>query len=268
MSADSPPTGQPARNDGALVVVIDDDQAVCAAISRLLVAQGRRVRTYTNPRRYLGDSDALNPICILADIRMPDLDGLSLLRTLRVEGVEVPTVFMTASGDVPTIVSAMKEGAVDLLAKPFSDDDLTSAIDRAIVSAKQVDRDRRALAALWRTIGSLTPREAEVCGLVACGLLNKRVAAVIGTKEKTVKVHRGRVMQKLAVDSVPELVRLVDALLRDAGHHTVRLDTVEITRPRSADIVIDVVTRQRTHVPTAAAPDVGRATLPEGPRIQ
>jgi FixJ family two-component response regulator len=266
MTADSPPPGQPARNDGALVVVIDDDQAVCAAISRLLVAQGRRVRTYTNPRRYLGDSDALNPICILADIRMPELDGLSLLRALRVDGTDVPTVFMTATGDVPTIVSAMKEGAVDLLAKPFSDADLTSAIDRAIVSSKRVDHDRRALAALWRTVGSLTPREAEVCGLVACGLLNKRVAAAIGTKEKTVKVHRGRVMQKLAVDSVPQLVRLVDALLREAGHRTIRLDTVEVARPRSADIVIDVVTRQRAHVSAIASNEVSPPTLLDGPR--
>jgi DNA-binding NarL/FixJ family response regulator len=173
---------------------------------------------------------------------------------------------MTATGDVPTIVSAMKEGAVDLLAKPFSDADLTSAIDRAIVSSKRVDHDRRALAALWRTVGSLTPREAEVCGLVACGLLNKRVAAAIGTKEKTVKVHRGRVMQKLAVDSVPQLVRLVDALLREAGHRTIRLDTVEVARPRSADIVIDVVTRQRAHVSAIASNEVSHPTLLDGPR--
>ena len=239
------------RDDGGLVVVIDDDQAVCSAISRLLVAQGRRVRTYTSPRRYLGDSDGLNPICILADIRMPDLDGLSLLRTLRVEGVEVPTVFMTAIGDVPTIVSAMKEGAIDLLAKPFTAEDLNAAIDRAIQTANHADHDRRELAGLWRIVDRLTPREAEVCGLVACGLLNKRVAALIGTKEKTVKVHRGRVMQKLGVGSVADLVRFVDALLRNAAHDTLRLDTVEIARPRSADIIIDVLTRERAR---ASAP--------------
>ena len=239
------------RDDGGLVVVIDDDQAVCSAISRLLVAQGRRVRTYTSPRRYLGDSDGLNPICILADIRMPDLDGLSLLRTLRVEGVEVPTVFMTAIGDVPTIVSAMKEGAIDLLAKPVTAEDLNAAIDRAIQTANHADHDRRELAGLWRIVDRLTPREAEVCGLVACGLLNKRVAALIGTKEKTVKVHRGRVMQKLGVGSVADLVRFVDALLRNAAHDTLRLDTVEIARPRSADIIIDVLTRERAR---ASAP--------------
>jgi FixJ family two-component response regulator len=232
------------RDDAALVVVIDDDQAVCSAISRLLVAQGRRVRTYTSPRRYLGDSDGLNPICILADIRMPDLDGLSLLRTMRVDGVEVPTVFMTGTGDVPTIVSAMKEGAVDLLAKPFTAEDLSAAIDRAIRSANKADHDRRSLVALWRIVERLTPREAEVCAFVACGLLNKRVAAVIGTKEKTVKVHRGRVMQKLGVSSVADLVRFVDALVRNAAHDVLRLDTLEIVRPRSADIIIDVMTRE------------------------
>jgi FixJ family two-component response regulator len=233
------------RDDAALVVVIDDDQAVCSAISRLLVAQGRRVRTYTSSRRYLGDSDGLNPICILADIRMPDLDGLSLLRTMRVDGVEVPTVFMTGTGDVPTIVSAMKEGAVDLLAKPFTAEDLSAAIDRAIRSANKADHDRRSLVALWRIVERLTPREAEVCAFVACGLLNKRVAAVIGTKEKTVKVHRGRVMQKLGVSSVADLVRFVDALVRNAAHDVLRLDTLEIVRPRSADIIIDVMTRER-----------------------
>jgi FixJ family two-component response regulator len=233
------------RDDSGLVVVIDDDQAVCSAISRLLVAEGRRVRTYTSPRRYLGDSDGLNPICILADIRMPDIDGLSLLRTMRVEGVEVPTVFMTAIGHVPTIVSAMKEGAIDLLAKPFTADDLNAAIDRAIRTANHADHDRRELAGLWRIVESLTPRESEVCGLVACGMLNKRVAAMIGTKEKTVKVHRGRVMQKLSVASVADLVRFVDALVRNSAHDTLRLDTVEIGRPRSADIIIDVMTRER-----------------------
>jgi FixJ family two-component response regulator len=233
-------------DDAGLVVVIDDDQAVCSAISRLLVAQGRRVRTYTSPRAYLGDSDGLNPICILADIQMPDLDGLSLLRTLRVDGLEVPTVFMTGTGDIPTIVSAMKEGAIDLLAKPFTADDLSAAIDRAMRSANKSDSDRRSLAALWRVVARLTPREAEVCGLVSCGLLNKRVAAVIGTKEKTVKVHRGRVMQKLGVSSVAELVRLVDALVHNAAHDAVRLDAVEVARPRSADIIIDVMTREHS----------------------
>jgi FixJ family two-component response regulator len=235
----------PIRDDGGLVVVIDDDQAVCSAISRLLVAHGRRVRTYTSSRRYLGDSDGLNPICILADIRMPDIDGLSLLRTMRVEGVEVPTVFMTAIGDVPTIVSAMKEGAIDLLAKPFTADDLNAAIDRAIRTANHADHDRRELAGLWRIVEGLTPRESEVCGFVACGMLNKRVAAMIGTKEKTVKVHRGRVMQKLGVASVADLVRFVDAIVRNSAHDALRVDTVEIARPRSADIIIDVMTRER-----------------------
>jgi len=233
------------ENDGALVAVIDDDEAICGSIARLLGAQGYRVQTYTNPREYLDESDAISPACVLVDIRMPDLDGLALFRATRAGGVEVPTIFMTATGDIPVIVEAMKEGAIDLLAKPFTASALRDAVHRATESAGRTNRDRRTIAGVWRAAERLTPREAEVCGLVACGLLNKRVAAIIGTKEKTVKVHRGRVMQKLGVSSLAGLVRLVDTLVVDSDRTSMRLDGLEMARPRSAEIIVDVVARER-----------------------
>lgn len=233
------------RDDEPLVVVIDDDEAICRAVSRVLGAEGYRVRTYTSARDYLDESDASMPACVLVDIRMPDLDGLSLIRAMRATGGEVAAVVMTAIGHIPTVVEAMKEGAVDLLAKPFSASDLTAAIERATATAVRTRDEQQVLADLWSTFQQLTPREAEVCALVACGLLNKRIAALIGTKEKTVKVHRGRVMQKLHVSSVAELVRLVDGLLGSASRTMMRVDSIDIVRPRAATVVIDVITKER-----------------------
>jgi FixJ family two-component response regulator len=170
---------------------------------------------------------------------------------MRAAGGEIATIVMTGTGHIPTVVEAMKEGAVDLLAKPFTAADLNAAIDRAMATARRTSEEQRALAELWRLVEQLTPREAEVCALVACGLLNKRIAALIGTKEKTVKVHRGRVMQKLRVSSVAELVRLVDGLRSYASRTLIRLDDLDIVRPRAADVIIDVVAKERE-----------RATLP------
>jgi FixJ family two-component response regulator len=176
---------------------------------------------------------------------MPVIDGLALLRLIRSSGSEVPTVFMTAAGDIRTIVGAMREGAIDLLPKPFTAEQLSAAIARAMQSAAVTDHNLRGLDDIWKTAAGLTPREAEVCGLVACGFPNKRVAALIGTKEKTVKVHRGRVMQKLGMGSFAELVRFVDTLRREASHTTLRIDARETPRPRSVNIIIDFVTRER-----------------------
>lgn len=231
-----------------LIVIVDDDDAICRALSRFLRAKGFRVRTYSAPHAYVDESDVLNPSCVLLDIRMPELDGLALLRLMRRNGIEVPTVFMTATGDIQTIVGAMKEGAIDLLVKPFTAEQLSAALARAIQSAAATDHDRRGLNDIWRTAAGLTPREAEVCGLVACGFPNKRVAALIGTKEKTVKVHRGRVMQKLGMTSFAELVRFVETLQRAASHTSLRIGARETPRPRSVKIIIDFAMRER---PTA-----------------
>jgi FixJ family two-component response regulator len=240
--------------DQPLIVIVDDDDAICRALSRLLRAQGYRVRSYSSPHAYLDESDALSPMCALIDIRMPEIDGLALLRLIRGNGIEVPVVFMTATGDIRTIVGAMKEGAIDLLPKPFTSEQLNAAISRAIQSASVTDHDLRGLDDIWRVAAGLTPREAEVCGLVACGFPNKRVAALIGTKEKTVKVHRGRVMQKLGMASFADLVLFVETLHREASHKTLRLDARETPRPRSVDIIIDFVTRERARMALSSGP--------------
>jgi FixJ family two-component response regulator len=236
------------HEDQPLIVIVDDDEAICRALSRLLRGQGYRVRTYSTPQAYLDESEALSASCAIIDIRMPEIDGLALLRLIRGSGNEVPTVFMTAVSDIPTIVGAMREGAVDLLAKPFTVEQLGIAITRAVQRSAVVDHDRRGLDDIWRAAAHLTPREAEVCGLVACGFPNKRVAALIGTKEKTVKVHRGRVMQKLHMGSFAELVRFVDTLQREASHTTLRIDAHETRRPKSVNIIIDFVTRERARL--------------------
>lgn len=250
------------RDDAPLVAVIDDDEATCRAVARFLGAEGYRVRTYTTAREYLDETDAASPACVLVDIRMPVVDGLELIRTMRDGGGDVPAVFMTGSGDIPTVVEAMKEGALDLLAKPFSAETLSAAIAAATDSGRKIREERRALAEVWHRLERLTPREAEVCAFVACGLLNKRVAARIGTKEKTVKVHRGRVMQKLNLTSLAELIRLVDTVQAERSRHSIKLDGLDVVRPRTVDIIIDILSTQRDMPATAPIEFVDQRTMP------
>jgi FixJ family two-component response regulator len=232
-----------------LVVIIDDDVAVCRAVARMLSASGYRARTYTGARDLLEEVESLEPACVVADIRMPEIDGIALVRAMRALSIEAPVIFMTATGDVGTVVSAMKQGAVDLLPKPFGADHLLEALARAIDSARRADEAHRSLVALWRAASLLTPREAEVCALVACGAPNKNVAVRIGTSEKTVKVHRGRVMHKMEAPSLAELIRMVDRLRTAADRTVIRLDGVEIERPKSVGIIIEVMARTRGELP-------------------
>ena len=161
---------------------------------------------------------------------MPDLDGLSMYQEERSEGYEVPTVFVTGCVDVRTAVRAMKDGALDLLEKPVDESVLLATIQAAMERSRVLRAERDDIASVWRRLDLLTPREAEICALVASGRLNKQIAALIGTTEKTVKVHRARVMAKLNVTSVAGLVRLVDRVLGspppgpifDADHHARR----------------------------------------------
>ena len=231
----------PAPATDPLILVVDDDIGVCRALSRLLSASGFRVRTYERARELLDEVDSIEAACVIADIRMPEIDGIALVRMIREMGIEVPVIFMTATSDVVTVVSAMKEGAVDLLPKPFGPDSLLDAIARAIDVARRSDDSHRSLVALWRLAAKLTPREAEVCALVACGSPNKNVAARIGTTEKTVKVHRGRVMQKLAAPSFAEVIRIVDRLRAEPDRINVRLDGMDIDRPSSVDVIVRVM---------------------------
>jgi len=232
------------RDDAPLVAVIDDDEPTCRAVGRVLSATGFRVRTFTGARQYLDDADSGAPACVLVDIRMPEVDGLELVRTMRDSGAEVPAVFMTASGDIPTVIEAMKEGAIDLLAKPFTADRLVTVVTQATDASRRIRGQQQTLLNLWNRVAVLTPRESEVCALVASGLLNKHVAALIGTKEKTVKVHRGRAMQKLRASSVAALVRVVDGLLAYHDRRFIKVDGVDVYRPRAADIIVDVIDRR------------------------
>lgn len=228
-----------------LVVIIDDDEGVCRGLARMLAANGYRARTYVRAPDFLGDAEAIEPACVLADIRMPELDGIALAREMRSAGADAPIIFMTGTGDVSTVVDAMKQGAVDLLPKPFGPDALLAAVANAIDASHRTDEAHRALVSLWRLVGRLTPREAEVCAHVTCGSANKIVAAQIGITEKTVKVHRGRVMHKLAAPSLAELVRIVDRLVASSERSSVRLDGIEVARPKAADIIIDSAMRVR-----------------------
>jgi FixJ family two-component response regulator len=193
-----------------LVVVVDDDRRVCQSVTRTLVGAGYRVRSYERSFDFLREVPDLSASCVVADVCLPELDGLALHRATESLGLSVPTVYMTGSGDVPTIVEAMREGAVDVLEKPFEERALLSAVAIAVERAERAGLERERAAAMQRVIDRLTPREAEVAAFVATGRLNKQIAAAIGTTEKTVKVHRARALRKLGVDSVAQLVRFLD----------------------------------------------------------
>jgi FixJ family two-component response regulator len=193
---------------GPTIFLVDDDAGVLKALSRLLRTRGYETLAFTSPREFLGTHDSSLPGCAVLDVSMPDLDGLELQKALSTRDTHRPIVFLTGEGDIPTSVRAMKAGAIDFLTKPVSDDDLLAAIARAI----EVDSEGRQLSSELEAINtkfaSLTPREHEVMTHVIAGRLNKQIAGDLGTVEKTIKVHRSRVMEKMGVRSVAALVRL------------------------------------------------------------
>ena len=193
------------------VFIVDDDAGVLKALSRLLRAKGYDVRSYTSPREFLAQHDATVPGCAVLDVAMPGLDGLELQHALTAaEGSHRPVIFITGKGDIPTSVRAMKAGAVDFLTKPVSDRDLLAAIARAEEQDAKSRRAHAEVAAIQARITTLTPREREVLGHVVTGRLNKQIAGDLGTVEKTIKVHRSRMMEKLGVRTVADLVRLAE----------------------------------------------------------
>jgi FixJ family two-component response regulator len=232
--------------ESVLVAVVDDDAGVCRSVSRALSAHGYRVQTFESAQSYLDARPDLEPTCLLADIRMPGLDGLAMHRAVRAAGSEVPTVFMTATGDVPTVVEAMKLGASDLLAKPFTTQALLDAILAAIARAERTDVEHHSLADLWRGLQRLTPREAEIAALVASGRLNKQVAAITGITEKTVKVHRARAMRKLQAASLAELVRIIDRIMAEHERRSVHIDGSDLSRPTAVDVIARVLASSQT----------------------
>ncbi len=192
------------------VFLVDDDAGVLKALSRLLQIRGYEIQAFTSPQAFLTSHDATVPGCAVLDVSMPGLDGLELQQALTAERSQRPVIFLTGKGDIPTSVRAMRAGAVDFLTKPVGDDDLLAAIARA----ERKDAETRSALADLHSINArfanLTPREHEVMTHVIAGRLNKQIAGDLGTVEKTVKVHRGRVMSKLGVRSVADLVRLAE----------------------------------------------------------
>jgi FixJ family two-component response regulator len=192
------------------VFLVDDDPSLLKALSRLLRFAGFRVETFASASDFLARHDPEMPGCLVLDVSMPELSGLELQRTLVTLGCERATVFLTGHGDIPMSVQAMKQGAVDFLTKPVDERLLLEAI-RVAVEEDRVARSKRAeLAEIHRRLAALTPRERQVLGLAVSGKLNKQIAADLGTVEKTIKVHRARIMEKLKVRSVAELVRLAE----------------------------------------------------------
>jgi FixJ family two-component response regulator len=194
------------------VFVVDDDGSVLRAIARLLRANGFVVETFTSPRAFLDRLPYEGVACLVLDMRMPELTGLDVQNVLATRSPTVSAVFLSGASDVHTAATAMRKGALDFLVKPIDEEALMEAVTRALaVSTERVRRSREE-ADYRRRLARLTKREHEVCDLVARGLLNKQIAYELGTSEKTVKVHRARVMQKLEVDSVAALVWLLSRL--------------------------------------------------------
>jgi FixJ family two-component response regulator len=194
-----------------MVFVVDDDASVRKSLSRVISEAGYRVQAFSSPRDFLARGPEPGPSCLVLDVRMPGVTGLELQQTLARAVHEIPVVFITGHGDIPMSVKAMKAGAVDFLTKPFAAKDLLDAIRRAVA------KDTRDLGTEAREeeirarVKRLTPRESQVFALVVTGMLNKQIAAELGIGEKTVKVHRARVMEKMQAGSVAALVRLADA---------------------------------------------------------
>ncbi len=192
------------------VFIVDDDLSVLKGLARLLRSAKLNPVTFASPQEFLDRYDPAQPGCLVLDVAMPGLDGLQLQQALITRGSEIPIIFLTGHGDIPMSVRAMKRGAIDFLTKPVNDEDLLKAIRLAFKTDhvnRQAQAERRGIE---QKLAALTPREREVLEHVIAGQLNKEIADDLGIVEKTIKVHRGRVMEKLKVHSVAELVHLCD----------------------------------------------------------
>ena len=190
------------------IFVVDDDPSVRTSLANLLAAEDHAVEIFASAAEYLARVPHPGPACLVLDVQLPDLDGLALQRQLVEEGRMEQIVFITGHGDLPMGIGAMKRGAVDFLSKPFRDDELLAAVAQALARSADYCRQRVEVVESRARLAKLTPREFEVLRLVIAGRLNKEIGAELGVTIRTIKTHRARVMQKVAVISVAELVRL------------------------------------------------------------
>jgi len=194
------------------IYVVDDDADVRASLEDLLQTAGLRSQAFERAEDFLAAARLDGPSCLILDVSLPGMNGLEFQEQLAKAGLHIPIVFITAHGDIPMTVRAMKSGALEFLTKPFDDEQLLNAIQQALIRDHMVRQQDRELAAVRKRFGLLTPRERQTMSLVVSGMLNKQIAAELSVSEITIKVHRARVMQKMQAESLADLVRMAERL--------------------------------------------------------